>query len=85
MWHRTGRKQNKIWVNKGSKFYNRPTKSWLQDNNTEIDSTHDEGNSVVSVRFIRTNNIYKYMTSISKNVYIDELDDIVDKIQKYIP
>ena len=57
----------------------------MQDNNTEIDSTHDEGNSVVSVRFIRTNNIYKYMTSISKNVYIDELDDIVDKIQKYIP
>ena len=42
-------------------------------------STHNEGKSVVAERFIRTlkNKIYKYMTSISKNVYIDKLDDIV--------
>ena len=42
-------------------------------------STHNEGKSVVVERFIRTikNKIYKYMTSISKNVYIDKLDDIV--------
>ena len=44
-------------------------------------STHNEGESVVAERFIRTlkNKIYKYMTSISKNVYIDKLDDIVDE------
>ena len=44
-------------------------------------STHNEGKSVVAERFIRTlkNKIYKYMTSISKNVYIDKLDDIVNK------
>ena len=44
-------------------------------------STHNEGKLVVVERFIRTlkNNIYKYMTSISKNVYIDQLDDIVNK------
>ena len=44
-------------------------------------STHNEGKSVVSERFIRTlkNKIYKYMTSISKNVYIDKLDDIVNE------
>ena len=44
-------------------------------------STHNEGQSVVGERFIRTtkNKIYKYMTSISKKVYIDKLDDIVDK------
>ena len=44
-------------------------------------SMHNEGKSVVVERFIRTlkNKIYKYMTSISKNVYIDKLDDIVDK------
>ena len=43
-------------------------------------STHNEGKSVVAERFIRTlkNKIYKYMTSISKNVYIDKLDDIVN-------
>ena len=42
---------------------------------------HHEGKSVVVERFIRTLNtkIYKYMTSISKNVYIDKLDDIVNK------
>ena len=42
---------------------------------------HNEGKSVVAERFIRTlkNKIYKYMTSISKNVYIDKLDDIVNK------
>ena len=44
-------------------------------------STHNEGKSVVSERFIRTikNKIYKYKNSISKNVYIDKLDDIVHK------
>ena len=42
---------------------------------------HNEGNSVVAERFIRTlkNKIYKYMISISKNVHIDKLDDIVNK------
>ena len=42
-------------------------------------SIHNEGKSVVAERFIRTlkNKIYKYMTAISKNVYIDKLDDIV--------
>ena len=44
-------------------------------------STHNEGKSVVVERFIRTlkSKISKYMTSISKNVYIDKLDDIVDE------
>ena len=44
-------------------------------------STHNEGKSVVAERFIRTlkNKIYKHMTAISKNVYFDVLDNIVDK------
>ena len=44
-------------------------------------SKHNDGKSVVAERFIRTikKKIYKYMTSISKNVYIDKLDDIVHK------
>ena len=42
-------------------------------------SIHNEEKSVVTERFIRTlkTKIYKYMTSVSKNVYIDKLDDIV--------
>ena len=46
-------------------------------------STHNEGKSVIAERFIRTlkNKIckYKYMTSVLKSVYIDKLDDIVNK------
>ena len=44
-------------------------------------STHNEGKSAIAERFIRTlkNKIYKYMTSISKNLYIDKIDDIVNK------
>ena len=42
---------------------------------------HNEGKSVVAERFIRAlkNKIHKYMTSISKNVYNDILDDVVDE------
>ena len=75
------RKPNKIWVDKGSKFYNNSFKKWLKDNDTEMYSIHNEEKSVVAERFIRTliNKIYKYMTSVSKNMYIDKLDDIVDE------
>ena len=77
----SNRKPNKIWVDKGSKSYNRSMKSWLQDNDIELYSTHNERKSVVAERFIRTlkNKIYKYMASISKIVYIDKLDNIVNK------
>ena len=66
-------------MDKGSEFCNRSMKSWLQDNDIAMYSTHSEEKSVVAGRFIRTikNKIYKYMTSISKNVYSDKLDDIV--------
>ena len=44
-------------------------------------STHNERKSVVGARFMRTlkNKGFKYTTSISKNVYIDKFDDIVNK------
>ena len=42
-------------------------------------SAHNEGKSVVSERFVGTLKSDKYMTSISKNVYIDTLDDIIYK------
>ena len=56
-------------------------KSWLQDNDIEMYSAHNEGKSVVAERFIRTikKKFYKYMTSVSKNLYIDKLDDIVNE------
>ena len=44
-------------------------------------STNNEGKSVVSERFISTlkNRAYKYMTSVSKYVYINKLDNIVNE------
>ena len=49
-------------------------KSWLEDQGTEMYSIHNE-ESVVAEKVIGTlkNKIYKYMTSISKNMYIDKL------------
>ena len=78
-----GRKPSKIWVDKDREFYNRSIKSWLERNNIVMYSTHNEGKSVVIERTLRTK-IYKYMTSISKNVYIDQLDNIVNQYNKLI-
>ena len=54
-------------------------KKWLKDNDIEMYSIHNEEKPVVAERFIRTlkTKIYKYMASVSKNVYINKLDDIV--------
>ena len=63
-------KPNKIWVDKASKFNNKSMKSWLEKNDIEMYSTHNEGKSVVGERFIKTlkNKIYKYF-NIKKCVY----------------
>ena len=73
------RKPNKIWVDQGSEFYNHNFRKWLANNDISMYSTYKEGKSVVSERFIRTlkNKLYKHMTTVSKNVYYDVLDDIV--------
>ena len=62
------RKPNKLWVDKGGDI--------------EMYSTHNEENSIATERFIRIfkNKIYKYITSISKIVYTDKLDDIVNNL-----
>ena len=76
-----GRKPNKIWVDQGSEFYNKSFKDFLKINNIEMYSTYNEGKSAFAERFIRTlkNKIFKHMTDISKTIYFDVLDDIVDK------
>ena len=50
----SNRKPNKIWVDKGSEFYNNSFKKWLKDSDIEMYSIHNEGKSVVVERFIRT-------------------------------
>ena len=54
---------------------------FFKKNDIEMYSAFNEGKSVVAERFIKTlkNKIYKHMTTIGKNVYFDDLDDIVKK------
>ena len=66
----SNRKSNKVWVDKGSKFCNNSFKKWLKDNDIKMYSIHNKGKSVVAERFIR-------IIIVSKNVYIDKLDDMV--------
>ena len=75
------RKPNKMWIDQGGEFYNKLFKRFLKINNTEMYSTYNEEKSVVAERFIRTlkNKIFKHMRAVSKNVYFDVLEDIVNK------
>ena len=56
-------------------------KRFFEINSIEMYLTYNEGKSVVVERFIRTmkNKIFKHMTAVSKNVFFDLLDDIVNK------
>ena len=80
------RKANKIWVDKSGEFYNKLSKSFLKINKIEIYSTYNEGKSVVTERFIRTlkNKIFKHMAAVSKNIYFNVLDGIVNKYNKKV-
>ena len=76
-----GHKPNKIWVDQGGEFYNKLYKRFLRKETIEMYSTYNKVKSFVAERFIRTlkNKIFKHMTAVSKNVYFDVLDDIVNK------
>ena len=60
--------------------------SLLETNDIEMYPIHNDVKSVVAERFIRIlkNKIYKYMTSVSKNMYIDKFYDIVNKYNIHI-
>ena len=53
----------------------------MKINSIKIYATDNEEKSVVTERFIRIlkNKIFKHITAISKNVYFDVLNDIVNK------
>ena len=70
-----GRKPNKILVEQGSEFKNYLFKRFVKNDNVEMYSSQNERKSVVSGRFNRAK-ILTRITTISKNVYFDVLDDI---------
>ena len=53
----SARKPEKIWIEKGSEFYNNFFKKWLKDSDIELYSIHNKGKSVFAERLIRTLNI----------------------------
>ena len=75
------RKQNNIWVDKGYEIRHRSMKSRLEKNDIDMYSTRNEGKFAAFERFVRTlkNKICKIHDFSFKNVYIDKLDDIVNK------
>ena len=57
----SNRKPNKLWVDRGIKFYNKLMQGWLDNNDISTYSTHYECKSAITERFIKTLNakIYK--------------------------
>ena len=78
--HESGRKPNKILVYQGSEF-KRSMKSWLDDNGIEMCSIHNEGNLLLQ-KYLSELRRTKNLPVVSKNVYIDQLDEIVNKCRK---
>ena len=72
-----GRKPSRIWVYQAGGFYNNLLKRFLKINNIEMYSTYNEEKPVVAEKFIRT--LKKHVAAVSRNVYVDVLDDIVNK------
>ena len=70
-----------MWVDQVGEFYNNLFKRFLGINNIKMYSTYNKGEYVVAVRFTRDlkNKTFKYMTAVSKNIYFDVLDDIVNR------
>ena len=50
----SNRKPNKLWVDQRREFYNKLIQEWLDNNNTLMYSTHNEGKSVIAERFMKT-------------------------------
>ena len=68
----SNRKPKKIWVEKGSKFYNIYFKKWLKDNNIEMYLILNERKSVVAekcIRTLKTTNLQIHDFSIKKCLY----------------
>ena len=80
----SGRKPNKIWVDKGSKFYNNSFKKCLKDNDIKMYSTHNERKSAVSETFIRTLKTNKMKpVDVKDNTYVDFEKGVSDKDPRF--
>ena len=69
------RKPNKIWADKGSQYWKKSMKVWLEKNGIEMYSAHNKRKSVVTERIIRIlkTKMFKYMTSILKKCVFESI------------
>ena len=79
------RKPNKLWIDQGSKFYNKLMQEWLDNIDILMYSTDNEGKSVIAERFIKTlkAKIYKKMTVNDSKFYHSYLNKLVDQYNNH--
>ena len=77
----SNRKPNKLWIDQGRQFYNKFMQEWLDNNYILMYSTHNEGNSVITERFIKTlkAKIYKKFTTNDRKSHLSYLNKLVDQ------
>ena len=65
-------KPKKLWVDQGRELYNKLMPEWVDNNDILMYSTHDEGESVISERFIKVlkAQIYKKWQLIIANLIL---------------
>ena len=75
------RKPKMLWVDRGTEFYNRTFRRWLNEQDIQLYSTENEGKAVVVERFNRTlkSKMWRYFSDNSTNVYIDVLQELVER------
>ena len=74
-------KPNKLWVDQGKEFYNKPKQECLNNNDILMYSTHNQGKSVIAETFIKTlkAKMYKKMTANDAMSYLAYLNKLVDQ------
>ena len=68
--NKSNQKLNKLWVDQGREFNNKLMQEWLDNNDILMYAVHNEGNSVIAERFIKTlkSKIYKKSQLIIANL-----------------
>jgi hypothetical protein len=74
-----GRKPRKIWVDKGSEFYNLQFIKWTKSEKIELYSTYSESKSVIVERFNKTlkQNMWRIFSERNNRKWIDILPDLI--------
>ena len=79
--NQSNQEQNKLWVDQRKEFYSKLTQEWLDNDDVLMYSIHNEGNSLIAERFIKTlkSKIFKKMTPNYSKFYLPYLNRLVDQ------